>query len=446
MATLPQINLSQIAPEILNPPSQDAPLVPPAPESIEDTGLTQAMLEQLILKTLYFRGEALGREISGSLGLKFSVIDPLLENFKRQQVVQVRKSLGMGNISGYFSLSESGRNLAAQHIAMNQYAGQAPVPLSTYTQFVRRQRQPKGWLTKEKLAHAYRRMVVTSRILGQIGPAVSSGNSFLIYGEPGNGKTFLAEALTDVDPSCIYMPYAIEYQGNVVKMFDPTYHQIIHDEQSLVSISNESSHDGRWFKCRRPFIVTGGELTLDMLDLTYNEISKVYDAPFQLKANNGIYLIDDFGRQRATPAEILNRWIVPMERRIDYLSLRSGGKITVPFEAFLVFSTNLRPENLGDEAFLRRIQYKMRMPNPGSAEFESIFNKFCESRELPCPPELTSHFIAKHYGNGQKPMRRCHPRDIISHAIDIMEFEKLPFELTEDVLDRAFDSCFVEDN
>ena len=230
----------------------------------------------------------------------------------------------------------------------------------------------------------------------------------------------------------------------IVQVFDPIYHQPINDGAERSAIF-EPTHDERWVKCRRPFIVTGGELTLDMLDLTYNATSKVYDAPYQLKANNGIYLIDDFGRQRCTPAEVLNRWIVPMERRVDYLTFRTGGKMTVPFEAFLIFSTNLKPAQLGDEAFLRRIQYKMLMRSPDESEFKQIFKSFCTSRELPCPAGLVDTFIAKYYRPTGKPFRRCHPRDVLSHAIDLIHFEKLPFQLTEELLDRAFESCFVQD-
>jgi hypothetical protein len=185
-------------------------------------------------------------------------------------------------------------------------------------------------------------------------------------------------------------------------------------------------------------------LTLDMLDLSYNKHSKVYDAPFQLKANNGIYLIDDFGRQKASPAEVLNRWIVPMEKHADYLSFQAGGKMTVPFEAFLIFSTNLRPDQLGDEAFLRRIQYKMFLRSPKAPEFILIFERYCKEKEIMCPPGLAASFVQKHYIEGQQKFRRCHPRDVISHAIDILHFERRPLALTSDVLDRAFLSCFVE--
>lgn len=418
---------------------------PPVPESLEELAIPPAIVEQLVLKYLYFRGELLGREIGSLLGLSFSLIDDLLEALKRQHYVGVKKSLGMGNMSGIFALTEAGRNLAREHLGNNQYAGPAPVPLYQYAEVVRRQKLADNWLNPQSLVDAFKHLVVEADVLAQIGPAVNASKSFLIYGQPGNGKTALAESLFRVDTEPIFMPYALECQGNIIQLYDPIYHQKIDDQQTGISaLATEMPYDGRWFKCRRPFIITGGELTLDMLDLSYNPHSKVYDAPFQLKANNGIYLIDDFGRQKANPAEILNRWIVPMERHIDYLSFHAGGKMTVPFEAFLIFSTNLRPDQLGDEAFLRRIQYKMFLRSPKRPEFTHIFTRFSESRKLECSEEVVDSFIQKHYLATDKRFRRCHPRDVIMHAIDIINFESLPMVLTDDVLDRAFQSCFVE--
>ncbi len=428
-----------------SPELESDAIVPPVPETLEDTGLAASVLQQLILKMLYSQGEMLGRELSEKLGLKFSLIEGIIDLFKHQRLIEAKKSLGMGNSTVLFALTDTGRNNARECLESNQYNGPAPVPLYQYTQIVRRQRRADGWLTPEALQQAYRRMVVTPRVLAQVGPAVSSGNSFLIYGQPGNGKTFLAEALINLDDSCVYIPYALDCQGTIVQVYDPLYHQPVEDTEEQSVFSSGPQHDRRWIKCRRPFIVTGGELTLSMLDLNYNATSKVYDAPYQLKANNGIYLIDDFGRQQCTPAEILNRWIVPMERRVDYLKFNSGGKITVPFEAFLIFSTNLNPEQLGDEAFLRRIQYKMLLRSPDEHEFKTIFQKFCESRSLPHHDHLITHFIEKHYRKTKRAFRRCHPRDVISHAIDLIHFEKLPFELTGDLLDRAFESCFLEE-
>jgi DNA-binding MarR family transcriptional regulator len=418
---------------------------PPVPETLEDTGLAASLLQQLILKKMYSKGDMLGRDLSEALGLKFSLIEGIIDFFKQQRLIEAKKSLGMGNSTVSFALTDTGRNHARECMESNQYTGPAPIPLHQYTDVVRKQRRAEGWLTPAALQQAYSRMVMTPRILAQIGPAVSSGNSFLIYGQPGNGKTFLAEALMKVDDSCVYVPYALDCQGTIVQVYDPLYHQPVQDAEEQPVFATGPQYDRRWIKCRRPFIVTGGELALEMLDLNYNATSKIYDAPYQLKANNGIYLIDDFGRQQCTPAEILNRWIVPMERRVDYLKFNSGGKITVPFEAFLIFSTNQNPEQLGDEAFLRRIQYKMLLRSPDAQEFTTIFQRFCESKSLRQHDGLIARFIDKHYRAAGRAFRRCHPRDVLSHAIDLIHFEKLPFELTDDLLDRAFDSCFLEE-
>ncbi len=425
--------------------TQENLVIPPVPENLEDTGLPGALIEQLIIKILYFRGELLGRDLAQALGLKFSIIEDIVETLKRQHLIATKRSLGIGNMSALFALAEAGRAVAREYLEINQYAGPAPVPLHQYTAVVRRQRHPDKWLTPQGLQKALKHLVVTADVMNQIGPAVNAGKSFLIYGQPGNGKTALAEALFRIEATPIYIPYAIEYQGNIVQVYDPIYHQRIDDQESVLSaLATEPSHDHRWFRARRPFIISVGELTLGMLDLSYNESSKVYDAPFQVKANNGIYLIDDFGRQRATPAEILNRWVVPMERHVDYLSFRTGGKMTVPFEAFLLFSTNLRPDQLGDEAFLRRIQYKMLVRNPAEDEYRQIFTRFCESRALDCAEGALDRLIAKRYQSERRPMRRCHPRDLISHAIDFIQFEGRLWLLDDDVLDRAWDSCFTD--
>jgi hypothetical protein len=425
--------------------SANAQPAPPPPQSIEETGLAPSMIEHLLLKILYFRGDVLGRELASSIGLRFSIIDNILENLKLQRIITVKKSMGMGSISSVFCLTEQGRQVTRGYLETNQYTGPAPVPIEQYADMVRLQRLPDNWLTMDMLREAYRHMVVTPELLASIGPAVASGKSFLVYGQPGNGKSFLAEALFNLQTTPVYVPYAIECQGMIIQMFDPVYHTKVEEEDDSISaLAFEAQYDRRWLKCRRPFIVTGGELTMHMLDLNFNATAGVYDAPFQLKANNGIYLIDDFGRQKASPAEILNRWIVPMERRIDYLTFQTGGKTAVPFETFLVFSTNLEPRQLGDEAFLRRIQYKMFMRNPSVDEFRQIFTRYCQSQKLPHAPELPDAFIEQRYIRTGKKFRRCHPRDVITHAIGLIRFEGRPWELTMEVLDRAWGTCFVQ--
>ncbi|MFN8939354.1 MAG: ATP-binding protein [Acidobacteriota bacterium] len=438
------LNATQTAPHDRMP-------IPAPPEMMEETNIAESTVEQLILKQLYYKGEAMGRDLSNSLGLKYSVIEPIVETLKRNHLIASKRSMGMGNMSSMFHLSDTGRKLAQQYLEINTYAGVAPVSLEEYRELVRLQKLEAGWLTKRALTEAYRHMVVADDILSQIGPAVNSGKSFLIYGQPGNGKTFLAEALFNINSTPIFIPFAVEYQGQIIQIYDPLYHQPLDQPAESISVlasavSDDFPYDRRYFRSKRPFITTGGELALENLDLSFNQTSKVYDAPFQLKANNGIYLIDDFGRQKVTPAEVLNRWIVPMERKIDYLNFQQGGKITVPFECFLVFSTNLNPDQLGDEAFLRRIQYKMFLRSPGEAEFAEIFEQFCKKQGIPCAPNLVGRFLTKYYRNGRKRMRRCHPRDVITHAIDHIKFERLPWMITEEVLDHAFGSCFTTVN
>jgi len=435
---------SAVSAETTEVSADDSPFFPPTPQAVEQTGISDGSLEDLILKTLYSGGETIGRELAAALGLKFSLIEPRVEFLKNQRHIQVKGSLGFGSVSAVFGLSEAGRVRVRECLEQNHYVGPAPVPIDQYVTAVRKQRLKSGWLTLETLKRAYQGMSVSADLLGKVGPAVNSGKSLLIYGQPGNGKTYLSEALCSVNDAPIFVPHAIEYQGNIIKVFDPVHHtRTEEDGDAASSVTAEPRYDGRWARCRRPFIVTGGELSISMLDLGYTSISKVYDAPFQLKANNGIYLIDDFGRQRSSPAELLNRWIVPMDRHVDYLSFHTGGKVEVPFDAFVIFSTNLQPEQLGDEAFLRRIQYKLLLRSPDRDEFMGIFQKYCVSQGLECSEDIVNQFIEKHYTITGKRFRRCHPRDVVSHATDLIAFERLPWELTETLLDRAFESCFV---
>jgi hypothetical protein len=433
-------------PPVVVAPPENIPFIPPVPWKIKDTGLSETFLEQLTCNILYSRGELTGRVIADALGLSFSVIEPLLNDLKARMIVELKSSLGYGLISSIFALSEMGRKRCRESSGASQYTGPAPVPLAQYVAAVRAQKPPRGWLNRDTLARAYRHMVTGPEVFSQIGPAINSGKSLLIYGNPGNGKTYLAEALLGLDSANVFIPYALEFNGTIIQVYDPLHHKAIDaTDDAGVLFSLERSFDSRWVRCRRPFLVSGGELAIEMLELSFNAATKVYDAPFHMKANNGMYLIDDFGRQKVTPAELLNRWIVPMESRQDHLTLPTGGKLAMPFEAFLIFSTNLNPSGLGDEAFLRRIQYKMFVKNPSAEEFRSIFAGFCKTKGFACSEALVEHFVEKHYSRTRRQFRRCHARDVISHAIDLMEFEERPHELTEDLLDRAFQSCFAEE-
>jgi hypothetical protein len=422
--------------------------LPPVPQTPEDLGLPPGWLEHSILKLLYFKGDLTGRQLSTHLGLNFSVIESTVELLKRQHHIVVKSSLGMGLVSAVITLTESGRQFARESLEANSYVGPVPVPLAQYTRGVVAQRKIEGWLTPSKLKLGFKSVSFNDDIIRQVGPAVNSGKSLLIYGQPGNGKTFLAETIGQIEDEPVYIPYAIEAQGQIIQVFDPLYHRRTQppeeEEESVFTLAhNERAFDGRWVEVHRPFIVTGGELTLDMLDLTFNPATKVYDAPFHLKATNGIYLIDDFGRQKVSPGEVLNRWIVPMERGHDFLSLRAGGKIPIPFAVFLIFSTNLKPDDLGDEAFLRRIQYKMFLRSPNEQEFLRLIEKLCQKEKLRVSRFTLDHLLNDHYKPIKKPFRRCQPRDLVTHALDLIRFESLPMELTEDLIDRAFESTFV---
>ena len=392
--------------------------------------MPQSTVEQLIFNTLYARGELTGRQVADTLGLSFSVIEPLMEELKVRQFFEVKRSLGYGLISSVFALSEVGRKRARECYEINQYVGPAPVPASQYLIAVEAQKPRKGWLSRETLSKAYGHVVMGPRTLSQIGPAVNSGKSLLMYGQPGNGKTYLAEALIKLESNPVFVPHAIEYNGSIIQFFDPLSHRPIEssdDGDALFSL--QRPYDSRWARCHRPFIVTGGELTLDMLELSYNSVTKIYDAPCHLKANNGMYLIDDFGRQRVSPAELLNRWIVPMESRVDHLILPTGGKLSLPFEVFLIFSTNLNPDQLAMKRFCAGYSTRCwcRIPSatslfrssPGSAKPRTSTARHANARQV--------HRAALHQDRAQVQTLPSARRDFARHRSDgLREFASSP--------------------
>src|SRR5438094_2608469 len=426
------------APNAGQPATPEIPL-PPEPQTLEQTGLTLGFLSDLALKTLYLRGQMTMAEIASSLGLPIAnVTDRVMEFLKSERLVEIRGGAGISSASYQFVIVDRGSEKAQEALARSQYVGKAPVPLSMYVQAVQRQSIANLHVTQDDLVRAFAHMVIPRETLAQLGPAVNSGKSIFLFGPPGNGKTTIAEVLVSLLTGEVVLPYAVEVDQQVIKVFDQVYHRLVLEPAAAERIR----YDHRWVISKRPIVMTGGELTLETLDLIYDETSKFYEAPFQLKANGGIFMVDDFGRQRVSPKDLLNRWIVPLEKRVDYLTLHTGKKIEIPFDMLIIFSTNLDPADLVDEAFLRRIRYKIGIEAPSVAQYEEIFKRMCARKNIDYHPEAMAQILAI-YKKKNLQLRSCHPRDILEQIIDTSRFLGQPPALTPQLLQMACDSYFV---
>jgi hypothetical protein len=416
---------------------------PPAPPgTLEQTGLPADLLTQLLLKTLY-SGEASGTMLAERLRLAYSILERMVDGARVEKLVEVRGAAGTGTAGYRYALTDLGRDRARQFLDINPYMGPAPVPLSQYVSYMAALAAMRGHVEKERLSNGFQHLIVNPDILNQLGPAVNSGKSVFLYGPPGNGKTVIAEGIGRAFGDDMFLPYALDVDGQIITMYDPVNHEALeqHEENMVVSAP---SHDRRWIRIKRPVVVAGGELTLDMLDLTFNSISKFYEAPLQLKANAGVFVVDDFGRQRIRPRDLLNRWIVPLESRVDYLTLHTGKKFQVPFNVLIVFATNLNPETLADEAFLRRIPYKIYAKNPTVDEFSRIFEMNCRRRQLTFDPVVIEYMIRRYYEPRGIDMRACHPRDIVEQVVDMSRYQGREPSLSRDLIDAACRSYFIE--
>jgi hypothetical protein len=379
--------------------------------------------------------------------LPFGLLEPLIEHARAERLVEVRGTTGGGSGSaGYrYTLTDAGRDRARQYLDANQYIGPAPVPLSAYVAEMRNLMAARGYIDRERLRSGFSHLVIGDNILEQLGPAVNAGKALFLYGPPGNGKTVIAEGLGRTIGGDMYMPYAIEIDGHLITMFDPINHDSLEIDVDPTSVIATSTRDRRWVRIRRPVVMVGGELTLDMLDLTFNPLSKFYEAPIQLKANGGVFLVDDFGRQRMRPEDLLNRWIVPLESRIDYLTLHTGKKFQVPFDVLIVFATNLDPASLADEAFLRRIPYKIPIHDPSVEQFTRIFELNCRRRHLRFHQVMVAYLLRRHFTPVGRPLRSCHPRDLLDQVTALCRYQGREPVITRELMDAACEAYFVNE-
>ncbi|MCS6869883.1 MAG: ATP-binding protein [Anaerolineae bacterium] len=426
---------------------QQAPWAPPPIRNIEDTGLNQIVISDLALKVIYFGGVLTGTRISEITKLPWvGVLDGVMEFLKRERLVEVKGMAGgVGEAGTQFQITGAGLVKVKELLERSQYAGAAPVTLEQYISAMKAQNRGRITATPEVMKRALSHLVISEKMYSKIGAAVNSGKSMFLYGAPGNGKTTISEAVGRVVlGSDIWIPYAVDVDGQIIRVFDNVNHEVVDSQEADVPSRVGVKRDQRWIRIRRPVIIVGGELTLAGLDLIYDPINKFYEAPYQMKCNGGMFLIDDFGRQQVRPRDLLNRWIVPLEKGIDYLTLATGRKIEIPFNVLIVFSTNIDPADLVDEAFLRRIRHKIEVGDPTPQEFVEIFKRACQAKRVPYDENGLRYLIQEWYLKKERPFRSVHPRDILDQLIDIARYLNRPPLLQPDLIDMACDSYFVQ--
>ncbi len=412
---------------------------PSEPVSIENTGLPVSLIESLIVKRLAIVGVSSGRQLANDLCLSFQALEALFQHLRARQMI-VHK--GSAPLNDYvYSLTDVGRDRAFVYNQACSYVGPAPVPLMDYVLSAEAQTIRVESPKRRQLQNAFREISINEDLFESLGPAINSGAGLFLYGQPGNGKSTLAQCVTQCFGNEIWIPQTIFEDGQIVKLYDAAYHRRAEqDEDTLLSVAN---HDRRWVRIRRPTVVVGGELTMDSLEIRHDPHSNVCEAPLQMKSNCGCLLVDDFGRQRIEPQELLNRWIVPLESRIDFLKLPSGKKIQVPFEQLIIFSTNLEPTQLVDEAFLRRIPYKIEIADPSPEEFHSLFQLYCERFNCAYRAEAVNYLLKEHFLEPRRRLRRCHPRDLLNQIKAFCTYNELPMEMRPEYFDRVVKSYFT---
>jgi predicted ATPase with chaperone activity len=421
-------------------------VVPRAPKTLQDAQLSPDLVTQLILKTLHLSGELTGTELARRLGLPFFAIEPVLAGIKQQHQCEVSGGV-LGSPSYRYRITDVGRARAMLFMEHNHYVGHAPVPLNQYRAYMYSfQKSLRSQVGRDRVKKAFSHLVISERVLDQLGPAINAGHSMFVYGPPGNGKTVISQAIHNLLEGELFIPHALEVEGSIIRFFDPVNHQPVEETSSLgESLDMSGDYDRRWIRCRRPMVMVGGELSLDQLELSYSPTMGFYRAPVQAVANGGVLVIDDFGRQTCSPRDLLNRWIVPLESRVDFLTLQTGQKFDFPFMTLIVFATNIKPQDLVDEAFLRRIHYKIFAESPTRAEFLQIFRDVCRDKGIEYRPDVVENLLVQYYRPRQIQLRGCQPRDLIDQAIYLAEYLGKPPELTTEILEAACASYFVDD-
>lgn len=425
------------APAKSPPPSAPAKYVPKPASTFKEMGLNPALIESLCLKYLLSNGSTSGGMLSKSLCLPNTAVIELLSQLKQQQIVVYVGSASAGDFT--YTLTDTGRERARRMMEESMYVGPAPVTLEAYLESVSAQTIGGKNPTKEDLRRAFSDLLVNEQMFQILGPAINSGRGMFLYGYPGNGKSSIAERITRCFGDDIFIPRALVVEGAIIKLFDAENHEAL--EVRSDSIVRADQFDPRWVKIRRPTIIVGGELTMEALEVQYNTVTKVCTAPLQLKSNCGTFVIDDFGRQRMRPVELLNRWIVPLEKRFDFLSLPNGKKVQVPFDQLIIFSTNLEPKELVDDAFLRRIPYKINVQDPSEEEFRKLWGIMSPKLGFEPKPDVLDYLIKTHYK--KRPFRACQPRDLLLQVRNMCLYREQPLELTKEGVDFAASVYFT---
>jgi len=426
-----------------------AEVTPPAsPRTLADTGIPLVMLRDLLLKAMFrTHGERVS-ELSRTLSLPSPLVQELLDQARGQRLTEATGTMhaNSGNEMGY-QLTEAGKARALDALAQSEYYGAVPVPLTQYGEQIRHQSIRNIQLTREQLTAGMGELILPPELVGHLGPAASSGRSILMYGPPGNGKSSISHGIRAAIGGRIYVPRAIEYSGQIISVYDPIVHaaatSLVDDPNSLRRTSGR--FDQRYVYCERPSVITGGELSLDMLDLAYNPVARTYQAPLQLKATGGIFIIDDLGRQADPPQKIVNRWIVPLEESRDILALQSGEKFTVPFDTLVIFSTNFHPNEIFDQAALRRIFFKIKIDGPDQEMFLKIFSMIARKKRMPLNERALMHLLREKYPTVDMNFANYQPAFLIDQMIAVCRFEGIPNQMTPELIDRAWENMFVRE-